>query len=250
MVSIGKVLIVGTSGLLLAACGSSGSTTATTTAASATPQSGAGVVRTAKPPAAAGVIASINSPQMQVQGTNTGETTVTWSSSTHFSLTARTSVSALSVGECVTVETSTSSSSGVALVAVRVVAAKSSSNCSVPSGTSAHRRKLKGANAGRRRFGLAKVVRGTIKTLGSNSIQLTTVPTNSQKEKVLGIGITPNTVVLTTGVGSPASLSVGQCVVVRGSVNSIGTVAAKSVLISPSTNGSCSTRFKGAGFGG
>ncbi len=248
MVSLGKVLTVGTTALLLTACGSSGSTTATTSATASTTAKGAGF-RSIKPPAAAGVVASINAPQMQVQGTQTGETTVTWSSSTRFSITTRTTVSALSVGECVTVLGS-ASSSGTALTAVDVTVAKSASNCSAPAGTPTHRRKSKGARTGGRTKGSTRAVRGIIKALGNNSIQLTTVPKGLKTAKVVDIGTTPSTVVLTTGVGSPTSLSVGQCVVVRGAVNTIGTVSAKSVLISPSVNGTCKTRLRGSGSGG
>ncbi len=245
MMSFGKVLSIGLSSVLMTACGSTTVSAASSSSAASRPHGNVGR-RSFVPPAAVGVVAAIKPPQMQVQGTQTGETTVTWTPSTRFTLTVKKPVSVLSVGECVKVQTSAPVSKGVSPSAVAITPL--GSRCS--SGVFPHKQTRKSGGTRRKGHRIVRSIRGSIKALGTNSIELTTVHVKSSRSKVLNIGITSSTAVIVTEIGDFSDLAVGKCVVVRGSVSSIGTVSAKSILISPSTGGACGAHYQGTGING
>lgn len=100
---------------------------------------GAATTSTNAPGIATGSVAALQASSMEVQNPSTGQTTVSWTTSTQFSKTVSQSVSSLAAGDCVTV-TGTPSKSSKTTIAARSITVRSPSStgsCSVGTGSSA-----------------------------------------------------------------------------------------------------------------
>ncbi len=90
------------------------------------------------PGVATGSVAALQASSMEVQNPTTGQTTVSWTTSTQFSKTVSESVGALAAGDCVTV-TGTPSKSSKTTIAARSITVRgpsSTGSCSVGPGSS------------------------------------------------------------------------------------------------------------------
>ena len=99
---------------------------------------GAATTSTNAPGIADGSVAALQASSMEVQNPSTGQTTVSWTTSTQFSKTVTESVSSLAAGDCVTV-TGTPSKSSKTTIAARSITVRSPSStgsCSVAAGRS------------------------------------------------------------------------------------------------------------------
>ena len=236
---MGRILSVclggATIALVAAACGSSSSQPSSATVATSPPTTSAHL---AVPPAASGTVAALAASSMQVQNSTSGEVTVDWSASTRFVVTTTEAPSAMAIGSCISVV----SVGGVAR-SISVVAAPGAT-CAAPKRLLRRPRRHSAAARGNFAF-----LVGTLSAVSAGSLSVNEVAPKTASATV-ALGAT--TRVISTAVGSASSLALGDCVLVRGSTNSIGTVAATSVAVSPSVNGNCAAgrRGFGGGFGG
>ena len=74
---------------------------------------------------------------MEVQSQETGQATVTWTSSTTFTQNATTAASSVAVGDCVTVTGTTAKSTTITAMSVAIVPAPSSGTCTNGAGFAA-----------------------------------------------------------------------------------------------------------------
>ncbi len=217
-----------------AACGST-SSAPTSGAVTTAPKSRASARRPAVLPAASGIVAAVGPTSIQVQNSTTGEVTVDWSSTTRFQVTTMESPSALAVGTCVSAVVA----AGVTR-AVNVIGAPGAT-CTVP------KRRLRRPRAFAGGSSAFSFVVGTITGVSSSSLSIKEA---SPSGVATTIALSSTTRVATSVAGSASNLASGDCVVVRGATNSIGVVAASSIAISPSVNGTCSQRGRGFAGGG
>lgn len=108
-------------------------TTALVAAAAFSSTAGAAAPPTTRGLGASGSVAALDASasNMEVQNANTGQTTVSWTTTTQFSKTATEAVSALAAGDCVTVTGTQSKKSKTTIAArsITVTAANSSGSC-------------------------------------------------------------------------------------------------------------------------
>jgi hypothetical protein len=99
---------------------------------------GAGVAgaTSSQPGGASGKVATLGAASMEVQNPSTGQTTVNWSTTTTFSRTVTETVSAVSVGECVSVTGTPSKKSKTTIAAgnITIRPMPASGTCTSPSG--------------------------------------------------------------------------------------------------------------------
>ena len=88
-------------------------------------------------PGASGSVAAITGSSMEVQSQETGQATVTWTSSTTFTQNATTAASSVAVGDCVTVTGTTAKSTTITAKSVAIVPAPSSGTCTNGAGFAA-----------------------------------------------------------------------------------------------------------------
>lgn len=106
-------------------------TGATALLAVGTVASTAGAATTNAPIGATGSVAALSSSSMEVQNPSSGQTTVNWTATTQFSKSATESVSAITVGDCVTATGSASKKSKTTIAArsITVITPSSSGTC-------------------------------------------------------------------------------------------------------------------------
>ncbi len=237
-----KLVVLGGATLGLAACGSSSqpiSAQASASGASTSAASTGSSKKVPKPPAAAGLVAAVSPTQMQVQSTTSGEVTVTWTSTTKFTVTSLGSISSVANGDCVRVVTLSGTARQIAILG------QSGTSCSALPNAGNFGGRRKNARPG---FG---VIVGTVTSVSSSSISINPVSASGTSTTA---SLSSTTRVTNTSSGSSSNLADGDCVVVRGSTNSIGTVSATAVAISPSVSGTCVAAggrgLGGGGFGG
>ena len=92
---------------------------------------GAATTPTNAPGFASGSVAALQASSMEVQNASTGQTTVSWTSTTQFSKTVSESVSSLAAGDCVTVTGTPSKSSKTTITArsITLLTASSTGSC-------------------------------------------------------------------------------------------------------------------------
>jgi len=94
---------------------------------------GAATTPTNAPAGASGSVAALQVSSMEVQNPNTGQTTVSWTTSTQFSKTVTESVGTLAAGDCVTVTgmPSKTSKTTIAARSITVLSPSATGSCSV-----------------------------------------------------------------------------------------------------------------------
>lgn len=227
-----SLALLGSLGSIVAACGSSSQPISAV--ANSGPTTSA-IGRNIRPPAAAGLIAAVTPTEMQVQSTTSGEVTVTWNPATKFNVTSVVSLSGVTVGSCVRVITISGAARSVDIISAPGSACK----VQQPHRLGGRRR------TNRAGFGL---ISGSVTSISPTSIGIKQATSSGTATT---ISLTSSTRVTQTATGTSSNLNVGNCVVVRGSTSSIGTVTANAIAISPSVSGTCVTGGRGGGgFGG
>jgi hypothetical protein len=260
---------LGVAALAMAACGAS-STASTTSSSSPAGGSGAGGGATQRQfPGASGTIAAINGDSLEVQNTSSGQTTVTYTSSTTFDQTVTSSASAVTVGACISAfgkPTSTSSSSkggfGGPVTATTVsITPPTSGSCStglggfggrpagggttggapsggeIPGGGSGQRPGGGSGFSGRAngQFGAAS---GTVAAASGSTVTVTETNPTTKKTSSVVVTLLSSTTFTQRTVAASTDLAVGKCAQAQGAADSTGAVAARSITIStPGANG-------------
>jgi hypothetical protein len=234
--------------VLLAACGGSSgrvSASPTTTAAAPTGSSGAPPV-----PRVSGTVAQVSGTTLEVQNPTTGQTTVQLTPATRVTDEVVASAGALRAGLCATAFGRSGADGELVATAVVLRQPPSAGSCITrPPGASVRRFAGRGRPAGlRRRFARAGVstASGTIGTVGSGTFTLVT------PKATRTVAYTASTSFVEAEVASASAVAVGDCVTAVGPANSIGTITARSlVLSSPGPHGCTAPPFgRGAGASG
>ena len=227
-------------------------------------------------PFTTGMLAGLTGSTLTVQARNGNNTTVVVTSSTNYLQTTSASASDIAKGDCVRVAGTGSASSGVQASTV-VITKPTSKGCTRnPAGT---------GRGGAGRFGnrtpgsggppfttpngtpftlpggstVPSNIAAAFGTVSSVSGQQLTVKSQAPqtnknakaKTRTVTVTLTGSTTLMQTIKAAESNLAVGSCVSANGTVDSLGTITAKSVTISQPVNGSCAGGFGGfGGFGG
>ena len=230
-------------------------------------------------PFTTGMLSALTGSTLTVQARNGNNTTVVVTSSTGYTQTKPATATDLAQGDCVRVAGTGSATSGISAATV-VISKPTSKGCNPnPAGGSAGRR------FGAGRFGNGTPGSGgppftspngtpftlpggsTVPTniaaafgsVGSVSGQQLTVksqvrPTNKKskpKTRNVSVTLTGSTTFTQLVKAAESDLAVGSCVTANGTVDSLGTITAKTVAIAQPVNGSCAGAVGGFGrFGG
>jgi hypothetical protein len=267
----------------LAACGSSSSasTTSTTSAKSAgggrTGSGAAGGARTR--PGTSGTIAAITGTSLEVQNPTSGQTTVTYTSTTTFDQTVSAAASGVTVGSCISAfgkPTSTSSTGksafgGPVTATTVTISQPVSGSCTTgfggggfggggagrpggfSGGGSGGSDRAPGGAAGRFRggaggqFGAAS---GQVTAVSGSTATVGEVNPSTKATSSVVITLTASTTYTERTSATSSDLAVGKCATAIGTADSTGAVTARSISISQPVSGSCTTGFGGFGRGG
>lgn len=264
---------IGIAGLAFAACGgSSGASTTSTsspTHASTTPST---------LPGASGTIAAVNGTTLEVQNATTGQTAVTYSPSTTIRQISDTSVTAVTVGVCISAfgkPTSTTSSAtpfGEPITATTVsITQPTNGTCArggfggpgggTPGTGSRPAGGFGGYGGGTRgtgtrpaggfRGGSFGAASGQVTAVSGSTLTVDETNPQTQKSSSVTVTVTGTTTFTTTATATAGAIAVGQCARAFGTADSTGAIAATSLTVSAPTNGSCTTGFGfRGGFGG
>ena len=231
-------------------------------AGSSTSSSSAGGPPAAFKPAASGTLASVTGNTLEVQNSESGQTTVNLSSKTVITATVSVSESNVSEGTCVAA-TGTKGSGGSVDATMVAIFAATKGECTrgfgaggaggtftprgtVPDRTSGTRpRTTRPAN-----FATAS---GKVTSKSGTKIGVEAVTVSFSKGKVTTktgpktVNVSKSTKYTKSERVEAGSLKVGECVTATGSTNSIGAVTATTLIVSQPTSSGCSTF---GGFGG
>lgn len=246
------------------ACGNAG-TTATTpqAAASNSPRPAAGTQ--ANFPGVIGTAAAVSGSSMQVQNPTSGEVTVTFTTATAITETVAVTSNDVTVGSCVAVvgQPSASGSAARSVTATTVtISTPSNGSCARagfggfggfgrPRGTFSPRpgftpRPRPTGSRGQFGFGGAN---GKVTSLSASGFVVQGRNPVAGTDTSVTVTTSSATKYLKVVTARPSALKIGECVTAVGQANSIGAVAARSILISqPGPNG-CVTGFGRGGFG-
>lgn len=249
----------------------------------AAPAAAAGSRPTTPPPFAAGTVAALTSSSMEVQSPQSGQTTVSWTTTTAFTRTVTVAVGAVVAGDCVTVSGTTAKKELTAQT-VSVEAAPAGGKCTggraagggatagshfpanrrPPTGTFPRGPGAKGGAFSRRPadvgFASGKVtsVSATQLVLSGFSSTGLKPPAARQghgakkksartpvrpKTTTVRVRLTSSTTVEETQPAAPGDLAVGDCVTAAGSSDSTGAIAATSVHMAPAGPNGCTGGF-------
>ena len=223
---------------------------------------------TTPPPFTSGMLSGLTGSTLSVQARNGRAATVVVTSSTTYQQTKTATASDIAQGDCVRVVGTGSTTSGIQATTV-VLTKPTSKGCTPRNPLGGN-----GSGSGARRFGNGTpgstpftlpngsagtvpaniaAAFGTVSSVSGDQLTVkeqapkTTKKTKKTKAKTgtVAVTLTGSTTVTETVNGAVADLAVGSCVTANGTVDSLGTITAKSVTISQPQNGSC-----GGGFGG
>ncbi len=225
-------------------------------------------------PFAIGMLSGLTGSTLTVQASNGSNRTVVVTGSTNYSQTTSATTSDLATGDCVRVTGTGSTTKGIQATSVAIAKPTSKGCTRNPTGITAGR----GAGAGRfgsGRFGnrtpggtpftlpgggtVPSNIAATFGSLTSVSGQQLSVkaqvPPKNKKSKPttdsVTVTLTGSTTLTQTQKAAATNLASGSCVTASGTVDSLGTITAKTVTISQPVNGSCAGGFGGfGGFGG
>lgn len=263
--------------LFMSACGGGTAATAGATATPTTSASGgaggdAGAARGF--PGATGLLAQIDGTTLQVQGTD-AQTAVTYSPTTTFTDTVASTRSSVVVGACVQARSARlvagpggsaptavpGANTGPIEAATVEVSSAVNGGCSVFGGFGTPGTRPPGApNPGRTRgpgaggngfAGLGAF--GKVTAVNGASFTVESTPQNGTATAAPTTRIVQTTAATTytrTAAASAKALAVGLCVTALGKASDTGSIAATSISLRPSQNGSCSSGFDRRGPGG
>lgn len=258
------VLLTAVLGLALTGCGNEPEADAASASAdtSTAPQG----MDLAGPPGASGEVAEISGRTLQVQNAMTGQVAVTWTGKTTFTREVSAGLADVSVGDCVMVTPTESSSASTTVAADRVrITTPVDGECApagdrgpggmpdgmmtsgpaptdlptdLPSDAPGGFRSMAGA------FGKVTAVSASGFTV--ESVQPTAPGSTESASSAVTVTVTGDTSYTTTAKATGQALKVGVCVDARGDEDSTGAVTATSIAISPKVDGQCGS----FGFGG
>jgi hypothetical protein len=227
----------------IAACGSVSASGASTPSASPSSGGRTGLARNAT----FGQLVQINGSTL-ILSSSTGDSTVTYATTTTITQTSTGSLANVTPGLCITAA-GTKDATGRLVATTVLLSAPVSGSCttgfggggggtfSPPAGATPRPSFSPPAGAGSAR-GLVKSVTGTYVTLSETTGTTMTINV-------------PTTVKVTTSsVVQPSALQTGQCLTALGTKNSSGAVAARSLTITPAGANGCTAGFGRGGFGG
>jgi hypothetical protein len=263
----------------VAACGATKPSAAALPASS--PAAAGGAAGNRQAPGTFGVIAAATPGSLEVQDPNTGQTTVTYTSTTAFTQQKAVTLAAVTSGECVvatdaaaTRPTSTPSASATAAPTATPSSAPGSplaitattvtisppvaGSCTSGLGTGATptRRPPSGTatggpqgsrTPGTRLPGFGGFVTGQVTAVAGTTIEVKARDRQSAQQVTDTVTVTAATSYLETMPATAAAATVGMCAQATGPADSSGAVAATRVQISSPVNGSCTAGFAGRG---
>ena len=281
---VASLSVLSLAALALAACGSSSaSTTSTTTsAASAAGGNSGGSGGSGAPrqiPGASGTIAAINGTSLEVQNASSGQTTVTYTTSTTFDQTVTASASDVVVGSCISAfgkptsgSTSGSRALGGPVTATTVsISQPTSGTCSTgfggfgggsgpggspnggpPSGGSFPEGGGRPPSGGRFPSGAANfgVASGMVTAVSGSTATVSETNPQSKKTTAVVVTLTSSTTYTQRQSAAASDLAVGKCAQARGSSSTTGAITAQSITISTPGASGCSSGFGGFPGGG
>jgi hypothetical protein len=221
-------------------------------------------------PAASGMIASVSGDILEVQSPESGQTTVNVSSKTIITATVSAGLSSVKTGGCVSA-TGTKGSGGTIDAANVMIFSPTNGTCTrgfgfggggaggfprTTRGTFPTRTSGTGGRTFKRPANFA-TASGKVKSVSGSKINVEAVSVSfSSKTKKPTVTTSPKTVSVSKSTKysmservTAGSLKVGQCVVATGSTNSIGAVAATTLIVTQPTSSGCSAFGGFGGFG-
>jgi len=221
-------------------------------------------------PFTSGMLSALTGSTLSVQARNGSTTMVVVISSTAYQQTKTATASDIAQGDCVRVVGTGSTTKGIQATTV-VLTKPTSKGCSARNALAGG-----GRGSGGRRFGSGTpgstpftspngsagtvptniaAAFGTVSSVSGSQLTVKEqAPKTTKKTKAktgtVAVTLTGSTTVTETVKGAVADLAVGSCVTANGTVDSLGTITAKSVTISQPQNGSCGGGFGGFGGGG
>ena len=215
----------------IAACGSASASGASTPSASPSSGGRTGLARNAT----FGQLVQINGSTL-ILSSSTGDSTVTYATTTTITQTSTGSLANVTPGLCITA-TGTKDATGALVATTVLLSAPVSGSCTTGFGGGGGGTFSPPAGAG--------AARGLVKSVTGTSVTLTETTGTTMTINV------PTTVKVTTSsVVQPSALQTGQCLTALGTKNSSGTVAARSLTITPAGANGCTAGFGRGGFGG
>ena len=280
--TVAALSVVGVAGLAFAACG--GSSGASTTPTTAARPSGSTAPRTTLP-GATGTIAAVNGTTLEVQNTQTGQTTVAYTPTTTIRQISTTSAATVVVGSCISAfgkPTTASTSSAAAfdepITATTVsITQPTNGTCSRggfgaggPGGTPGTGSRPAGGfggygggtpgsgsrpagsfGGGSFRGGSFGAATGQVTAVSGSVVTVSGTDPRTQKATTVTVTLTGTTTFTTTATATPAAIAVGQCARAVGTAGTTGAITATSLTLSQPTNGTCTSGFGfRGGFGG
>ncbi len=263
---------LGVAAVTLAACGSSSSASTTSPSTTVPAAGGSGAVR--QFPGTSGTIAAINGASLEVQNATTGQTTVSYTSTTTFDQTVTTTAAAVTVGSCVSAfgkPTSASSSSrsafGGPVTATSVsITQPTSGSCTGGfgrgfggagggagagrppgggefSGGNGFRPPSGGAGAQRRFTGRFGAASGSVTAVDGSELTVSETGPSTKKTTSVVVTLTSTTTFTERQPAAASDLAVGKCANAVGSADSTGAVTARSITISTPVANGCTAGF-------
>jgi hypothetical protein len=231
----------------IAACGSASASGGSTPSASSSGRGGAGIGRNAT----FGQLVQINGSTL-ILSSSTGDSTVTYAATTTITQTSTGSLANVIPGLCITAG-GTKNAAGTLVATTVLLSAPVSGSCtntgfggggggafSPPAGATPRPSFSPPAGAG--------AARGLVKSVTGTSVTLTETTGTTTTTVIIDV---PTTVKVTSSsVVQASALQTGQCLTALGTKNSAGTVAARSLTITPAGANGCTAGFGRGGFGG
>jgi hypothetical protein len=239
-------------------------------AGSSTPTSASGPPAAFRP-AASGTIASVSGDVLEVQNTESGQTTVNVTSKTVITATVSVSESDIAKGTCISATGTKGSGGSVDATTVALFAA-TKGQCTRgfgAGGAGGGFRFTRGTVPGRttgtrpgttfKRPANFASASGKVTSKSGTKINVEAVTVTFSKGKATTktgpktVNVSKSTKYTKTERVTTGSLKVGECVTATGSTNNIGAVSATNLIVTPATSSGCSTfgfGFAGGGFRG
>ena len=263
--SVTAVLLTAVLGLTLTGCGKESEADA----ASGQPDSYAvpdGTTEFTGPPGSSGEVAEVSGRTLQVQNAMTGQVAVTWTAKTTFTQEVSASLADVSVGDCVMVTPTDSSSASTTVAADRVRITTAVDGECTPAGDRGPGGMMTSGPApadlptdmptdmptdGQGRFqsmagAFGKVTAVSASGFTVESVQPTAPGSTESATSAVTVTVSSDTSYTSTAKATGQALKVGVCVDARGDEDSTGAVTATSIAISPKVDGQCGS----FGFGG
>ncbi|MGN6607601.1 MAG: hypothetical protein ACTHMS_11415 [Jatrophihabitans sp.] len=259
-------------GVVTACSSSAGSSPSAATApsTSAAARAGANGFAGGRGPAASGLVAAIRGRTLQVQNPQSGQVAVVYTATTSFTRTVTTTITAVTVGACVTAIPPTGTApTATSFTATRVTVSPAvDGECGFgfggggrgagrsgapgdpgvpaggrPSGVPSFQRPTGFPSGGAARSGFGAIAAGSVTAVAGSTITVAARDFGSSGTTTKTVTVGPSTVITTTAKATAAALEVGRCITAQGKADTTGTVTATRIAVSDAVNGSCSTGF-------